>query len=219
MAISERLSSMFFFAPLFDSWLELMKECGGLIGLLIIVQLTLSIIFFYIWENCRITEIYHRTAKVLSKGTLLGKWIIFWVLSTFIISPYLSYLGASLFLYSFVIYLFFIVTYTVFLCVKKFRIVLISKNCFYYLLHFVTQQFFAYCIYIIVYKVRFWEMYSFPKEEKHFWLGEIYPEMGILRRCCDDFIAILCLMAIPYMILGIYGCVKYLVGRLKLLWH
>lgn len=111
------------------------------------------------------------------------------------------------------------IIYTILLCIRKVREVCIRKNCFYYLMHFSVQQLIGYCIYITVYEVRFWEMYSFPENEEQFWLWEIYPELGILRRWCDDFIAILRLMAIPYMILGIYSCVKYLVRRLKLLWH
>ena len=205
-------------ASLFDSWIELMENYYPLIGILIITQLWLTICLFWIYKHNSI-NVYIGTLLNRLPNSIALRLIIWGLLAIFIVSPYLSFISTSLFLYGYVFILLLVIICTILLCIRKVREACICNNRFYYLMHFAIEQIIGYSIYIIVYKVRFWEMYSFPKDEEQLLLREIYPELGVLRRCCDDFIAILCLMAIPYMILGIYSCVKYLVRRLKLLWH
>lgn len=203
-------------APLFESGKELMGYYIPFIGVLSITQLGLAIcILFVLRKNC-INDIIGSISSRLSTLSKVTRYGVLWLLLSIIVSPYLSFIGTSLFLYGYVVIFLFGIIYTILLCIRKVREVCIRKNCFYYLMHLSVQQLIGYCIYITIYEVRFWEMYSFPKNEEQFWLGEIYPELGVLRRCCDDFVVILCLMVIPYIIIGIYYCVKCLVGKLEL---
>ena len=206
-------------APLYDLWVELLGNYFSLITMLLTVQIILSFSLLWIYRQSFLNSIVAVISQRFVNYSVGIKLMILWFLSTFIITPYFSFIMTSLYLYGFILALAIIIVYSFFLCKKSYRILFVGRRSVYFLMHFAIQQIIGYSIYIIVYKVCFWEMYSFPENEEQFWLSEIYPELGVLRRCCDDFIAILCLMAIPYMILGIYSCVIYLVRRLKLLWH
>lgn len=205
--------------PLFDSWKEIIGYFCPFISIVFITQVGLSFLLLHCYRKNPINNKIGIIAIWLSEMSGYIRFLAFLIMSGFVLSPYLSFLSTALFLFGFILIILFLIGYIVLLSIERIREFLVGRKTFYFLLHFAIQLIIGCCIYVGIFKVRFWEMYFFPKDEEQFWLSEIYPELGVLRRCCDDFIAILCLMAIPYMILGIYSCVKYLVRRLKLLWH
>lgn len=215
MYISLLLMSM----PLFDSWKEIIGYYCSFISIVFFTQVGLSFLLLHCCRKNPINNKIRIIAIWLSKTSVYVRLVVFLLLSGFVLSPYLSFLSIALFLFGFILIILFLIGYIVLLSMERIREFLVGRKAFYFLLHFAIQLIIGCCIYVGIFKVRLWEMYFFPKDEEQFWLWEIYPELGILRRWCDDFIAILCLMAIPYMIFGIYTCVKYLVRRLKLLWH
>lgn len=201
--------------PLFDSWKEIIGYFSPFISIVFFTQFGLSFLLLHCYRKNPINNKIGIIAIWLSEMSGYIRVLAFLILSGFVLSPYLSFLSTALFLFGFILIILFLIGYIVLLSIERIREFLVGRKAFYYLLHFAIQLIIGCCIYVGIFKVRFWEMYVFPKDEEQFWLLEIYPELGILRRWCDDFIAMLCLFAIPYLILGIYYCIKRILIRLK----
>ena len=206
---------MVFAAPLFDSWVELMKNSSALIGLLFAIQLVLSVMFFYVWKSCKVNGLFHRTAERLSVMRLLSRVIMFWLLSTFAIAPYLSFIVDSLFVVGFVIILILPIIYLILLFVGKVKDSLFGEKVFYYLQHFVLQLIIGLIVYLCIFKVRFWEIGMYEGDEKRFWLENIHPELGILNRYFENFLFLLVLFGFVYVVWGVISGIKQLVKSKK----
>ena len=202
-------------SSLYDSWIGIMGEYNPFIVTLFTTQLGLSVCFLWVFKRNKMNNTMEIIADKFTRFPLIMRFLVVWLLLSFVLSPYLSFLSTALFLFGFILIILFLIGYIVLLSIERIREFLVGREAFYYLLHFAIQLIIGCCIYVGIFKVRFWEMYSFPKDEEQFLLREIYPELGVLRRCCDDIIAMLCLFAIPYLILGIYYCIKRILIRLK----
>ena len=205
----------FFLAPLFDSWIELMKNSSVLVGVLFTIQLVLSVIFFYVWKNCKINRLFHGTAEQLSGMRLLSRVIIFWILSTYAIAPYLSFIIDSLFVVGFVIILILPIVYLILLFVGKVKDSLFGEKAFYYLQHFILQQIIGLIAYLCIFKVRFWEIVMYEGDDKRFWLENIHPELGVLNRYFENFLFLLVWFGFVYVVWGAISGINQLVKSEK----
>lgn len=204
-------------AHLYDSWLELVKNSSVLVELLIAVQIILSVIFFHLWKFCKVNTIFRRNAEILSGKVSLVGVIIFWILSTFVITPYLSFVIDLLFVVGFIILLMLPVVYSMFFFKRKVRDFLFCKKSFYYLQHLAIQQIIGLTCYVCIFKVRFWDIWKYSGDDisENLWLENIYPELGVLNRYCECFFVLLILFGLVYLCWGLAYGMKYLLGKAK----
>ena len=197
-------------APLFDSWKEIMHHGSKLVGLLFMIQTILSVVFFIIWRNNIINSVLKMNAKYLVELPLFGKIVVFWLLSTFIVAPYLSFILDALFVLGFAVLLILPIIYLCILCIKNKRDFLWGEKNFYYIQHFFIQQVIGLIIYIFIYKKKLLELWNFSgtEEEKRFWIEELYPEISVLDRYYNNFIVLLTLFGIVYIVWIIVYAIK-----------
>lgn len=120
-------------SSLYDSWIGIMGEYNPFIVTLFTTQLGLSVYFLWVFKRNKMNNTMEIIADKFTRFPLIMRFLVVWLLLSFVLSPYLSFLSTALFLFGFILIILFLIGYIVLLSIERIREFLVGRKAFYYL--------------------------------------------------------------------------------------
>lgn len=185
-----------------DGYLQEIVNIKGVCATVVFVQVVMTYVLWKPLKSCKLNSCLKRIALYCSSNTGMATFSLY-LLSSFLLSPYLCFVAAQFSLLAFIPLLLFFILYTVIVLRKRAREWLIDKKRIYYMLHFSVLQWFAYCIYPFVSEAGILNPFIYYTDAEYEELDfKLYPKFDGLVSVVDVSILIMLLFSIPFWFLA-----------------
>lgn len=198
-----------------DRLSEYMVSCSAFVTVIAITQVGLGIISLILLKYIGSRPSKLMTfAKWLSADQRWYSYVFLWMLTSFVISPYLGYYYESLWIMAFIPILITLGLNLIIILYKKSRELLLSYRSFFILIILSLHQMIGWVIYLSIYKFDcFKNIFAYTDDQYPIANYFVYPNLYGFEMVAEAFIAHLYWFSIPYIILMLFHFTKKILKR------
>lgn len=196
-------------AGMMDRWLQERINVVGVFKVILFVQITMSF-FCFIQRSCGLNICLKKISKhcTFHRGFAL---FCTWLLSSFIITPYLIELTMPFLFFAFIPISIIFIVYTSIIWKDKIQEKITTSHSIYYMLHFSVQHSIAYIVYPFVYDTYIFRLFVYYTDEEYGASNyKLYPEIDGLYYIAYHIIFFTIMFSIPYLFLSLKQIYKWI---------
>lgn len=201
-------------AGIVDALIQHTVSCSAFIRVVAITQVCLGVIsLIFIRYIRRGNSKLMSFAKCLSGGRRWYSFMSLWILTSFVVSPYLGYYYEALWIMAYIPILFALGFNVIIILFKKSRTTLLSYWSLFILMILSFHQMLGWVIYLCIYKLD-WFKNIFAYTDDLYQIANyfVYPDLYCFEMVASSFLVHLYWFSIPYIILMLINLIKKLLN-------
>ena len=199
-------------AGIVDSLIQHMVSCSAFIRVVAITQVCLGVMsLIHLRYIRRGSNKLMSFARLLSADCRWYSYLLLWMLTSFVVSPYLGYYYESLWIMAFIPILLALGINVVIILFKKSRKILLSCRSFFILMILSLHQMIGWMIYLCIYKLDWFKnIFAYTDDLYQIANHFVYPDLYCFKMVAETFLMHLYWFSIPYIILMLIHLIKKL---------
>lgn len=198
-----------------DALIQHNVSCSAFLRVIAITQVCLGVMSLILlrcirWSSSKLMSF----ARRLSAERRWYSYLSLWILTSFVVSPYLGYYYESLWIMAFIPILYAFGFNLIIILFKKSREILLSCKSLFILMILSIHQMIGWVIYLCIYKVDLFKN-IFAYTDDWYQIGNyfVYPDLYGCKMVTEAFLVHLYWFSIPYIILMLFYFVKKIFKR------
>ena len=199
-------------AGIVDALIQHPVSCSAFLRVIAITQVCLGVMSLILIRYIRCSSSKLMSfARRLSTDRRWYSYLFLWMLTSFVVSPYLGYYYESLWIMAFIPILLALGINVVIILFKKSRKILLSCRSFFILMILSLHQMIGWMIYLCIYKLDWFKnIFAYTDDLYQIANHFVYPDLYCFKMVAETFLVHLYWFSIPYIILMLIHLIKKL---------